>query len=263
MVTLKTSRKSRQSLKVRLLVFSRAHFYGQAKSEIYVTLPEGDQEPGMVGRLLRSMYGTRRTRDAHMAGMVYTEVLLNAGFQSCPAWPAIFYNPATECRLLVHGGDFVVLGDDGAQQHVEMALRTKYDLRVDGTIGAGETKQEFTVLNRLVSFDERSSTVSYEPDPRHAEIIVKDLGLESATSVKKSPNEKLKAEELDRRLKLHPVEHAEASRCRSLVMRAAFLAQDRPDLSETVKCLARKMQAPTEADFSDLKCLGRYLRGAM
>ena len=164
--------------------------------------------------------------------------------------------------LVLHGDDFVVLGDDDAQQHVEKALRTKYDLRVDRSIGVGETKQEFTVLNRLVSFDERSSTVSYEPDPRHAEIIVKDLGLESAKAVK-SPNEKLKAEELDRRAKLHPVEPAEASRYRSLVMRAAFLAQDRPDLSETVKCLARKMQAPTEADFSDLKRLQRYLRGAM
>eukprot|EP00438_Fugacium_kawagutii_P022577 Skav230125 [mRNA] locus=scaffold2192:206723:207394:+ [translate_table: standard] len=46
-------------------------------------------------------------------------------------------------------------------------------------------------------------------------------------------------------------------------MRAAFLAQDRPDLSETVKCLARKMQAPTEADFGDLKRMARYIKGSM
>ncbi|CAE7727098.1 putative mitochondrial protein [Symbiodinium microadriaticum] len=230
-------KEEQKAFKVRLLDISRAHFYRQAKREIYVTLP----------------------RD----GVVHRSVAERGVPTLLPEWPAIFYNPATECRLLVlHGDDFVVLGDDDAQQHVEKALRTKYDLRVDGSIGVGETKQEFTVLNRLVSFDERSSTVSYEPDPRHAEIIVKDLGLESAKAVK-SPNEKLKAEELDRRAKLHPVEPAEASRYRSLVMRAAFLAQDRPDLSETVKCLARKMQAPTEADFSDLKRLQRYLRGAM
>ena len=156
----------------------------------------------------------------------------------------------------------MVLGDDDAQAHVEKALPTKYDLRVDGSIGVGEKKQEFSVLNRLVSFDERSGTISYEPDPRHAENIVKDLGLEAAKAVK-STSEKLKAEELDRRLKLPPVEPVETSRYRSLVVGAAFLAQDRPDISETVKCLARKMQFSTEADFSDLKRLGRYLIGAM
>ena len=40
MVTLKLSKKNRKPLKVRLLDISRPHFYGQAKREIYVTLPE-------------------------------------------------------------------------------------------------------------------------------------------------------------------------------------------------------------------------------
>ena len=143
--------------------------------------------------------------------------------------------------MLVHGDDFLILGDDDAQDHVEKILRSKYDPPVDGSIGVGERHQEFCILNRLVRFDELSGTILYEPDPRHAEIILKDLDMVGCKAVQ-NPNEKLKAEELAKRLAMPTVEPDQISRYRYLVMRAAFLAQDRPDLSETVKCLARKMQ---------------------
>ena len=119
-----------------------------------------------------------------------------------------------------------------------------------------------SILNRLVCFDERSGAIFYEPDPRHAEILLKDLNMQTCKPVK-SPNEKLTAEALAKRMELDVVDPHRISQYRSLTMRAAFLAQDRPDLSETVKCLARKTQGPTEADFGDLKRLARYLKGTM
>ena len=39
-------------------------------------------------------------------------------------------------------------------------------------------------------------------------------------------------------------------------MRAQFLALDRADLSEAVKSLTGKMEAPNESDIKDLKRLG-------
>ena len=258
MVTLKVSKRNRTPLKLRLIDISRAHFYGEAQREIYVTLPEGDQEEGKVGLLVKSMYGTRDASNIWQQS--YTEVLTKAGFKRSPAWPAIFYHEELEIRLLVHGDDFVTLGDDVAQEYLEKKLREKYDLRVDGSIGVGEKKQEFCVLNRLVRFDEKSGTIFYEADPRHAEIIVQELGMEKCKPVK-SPNEKITAEALAKRMELSEVEPDRVRQYRSLTMRAGFLAQDRPDLSETVKCLARKMKSPTEADFGDLKRLARYLKG--
>ena len=47
---------------------------------------------------------------------------------------------------------------------------------------------------------------------------------------------------------------------RSSVMRAAYLAEDRPDRDHAVKTLERKMVAPTDASLTDLKRLGRYLK---
>ena len=47
---------------------------------------------------------------------------------------------------------------------------------------------------------------------------------------------------------------------RSVVMRAAYLSQDRPDLSCSTKELARDMQKSTEQSVTNLKRLGRYLK---
>ena len=47
---------------------------------------------------------------------------------------------------------------------------------------------------------------------------------------------------------------------RSVVMRAAYLSQDRPDLSYSTKELERDMQKPTEQPKTNLKRLGRYLK---
>ena len=44
-------------------------------------------------------------------------------------------------------------------------------------------------------------------------------------------------------------------------MKASYLAQDRPDLSETVRLLAQSMSCPREADMVETKRLGRYLHG--
>ena len=37
----------------------RAYFYAKAKKDIFVRLPDEDAEPGMCGRLLQLMHGTR------------------------------------------------------------------------------------------------------------------------------------------------------------------------------------------------------------
>ena len=53
----------------------------------------------------------------------------------------------------------------------------------------------------------------------------------------------------------------EASCYRALVARCNYLSPDRPDISYAVKELARHMSAPTKGNWSQLKRLGRYLKG--
>ena len=51
----------------------------------------------------------------------------------------------------------------------------------------------------------------------------------------------------------------ESTLYRSLVMKLAYVAQDRIDTAEAVKCLTRHMKEPRSAHMQELKGLGRYL----
>ena len=52
---------------------------------------------------------------------------------------------------------------------------------------------------------------------------------------------------------------AESTLYRSLVMKLAYVVQDRVDIAEAVKCLTRHMKEPRSGHMQELKRLGRYL----
>ena len=122
--------------------------------------------------------------------------------------PALFYNSKEDSRSLVHGDDFCVLGDEEALDQIEKTLRAKYDLKVTGELKLGTGQDhEVIFLNRVLRVAGSTSDERFEieADPRHAEMIVKDLGLEG-TNAKSLDTPGLKKEEVER-------EEREASPC--------------------------------------------------
>ena len=236
---------------------SRAHFYGKAQRTVYVTLPQGDEEEGMCALLQRTMYGTQDA--SHVWQSDYSELLKKHNFECGKAWTSVFWHKEKNIKLLVHGDDFLVLSDKAGQEYMQKVLQERYEFRCDGLIGKGGGSH-LTVLNRIVTYDHETGKVTYEADPRHAEMIIRQLNLENAKSVV-TPSEKKKSSEVLASVGLPPVTAEQTTLYRSLVMRAQFLAQDRADIAETVKSLTRKMKAPNDADVKDLKRLGRYLVG--
>ena len=110
------------------------------------------------------------------------------------------------------------------------------------------------LLNRIVSWE--TAGISYEPDQRHAELIIREIGLATANKVTTpGVNESVRSA----RALVEPLSSADGGRYRSMTMRAAYLAQDRADIQYAAKELARCMPAPTELDWRSLKRLGRYL----
>ena len=96
-----------------------------------------------------------------------------------------------------------------------------------------------------------------EPDPRHAELNIKSLKLESAKGVT-TPSVKKKLEDV---LTIFPqLDALQTRQYQSVVMRAAYLSQDRPDLSYSTKELARDMQKPTERSMTSSKRHGQCLK---
>ena len=249
---------SGKRLTLKLTDISRAHFYGKAERRVFVTLPEGDEEPGKCGLLKRTMYGTRDASAVWQRS--YTTLLKKHGFQTGKAYPCTFYHAGMDVRLLVHGDDFLVLADEDGHRFVDKILSEEYEFKCDGHIGPGCEKDSMTVLNRVVTYDRTTGSVTYEADPRHAEALIRDLGMETAKPAK-TPAEKKKGSDLKAMLESQPLNAELAKQYRSHTMRAAFLAQDRPDIAEATKSLARHMKEPTEFAWADLKRLVRYLRG--
>ena len=103
--------------------------------------------------------------------------------------------------------------------------------------------------------------MTYEPDPRHAELIVKQLGLESAKSLAtptvRDDDPTIEGEEG----KVEPLSPEWTTSYKSIVARANFLALDVPDIQFACKELSQRMATPDAADWPKLKRFGRYLAG--
>ena len=111
---------------------------------------------------------------------------------------------------------------------LEIASRKKYEVKIGGRLGPEpKDHKEVRVLNRVISW--KNGGIHYEADPRHAEIIIRDLGLQNCSGVV-TPCEREDMGKTGSSLKAK-----DATMYRALVARANFLAQDRSDIAFAVK----------------------------
>ena len=113
--------------------------------------------------------------------------------------------------------------------------------------------------------------VTYKADPRHAEIMIRELGLEPCRPVttpgaredvaKPSSVVVSSSWGLTNAGDGEPLASPEATRFRALTAPANYLAQDRADIHFAVKELARRMATPRSGDMEHMKQLGDYLVG--
>ena len=96
----------------------------------------------------------------------------------------------------------------------------------------------------------------YEPDQRHADLIIKEMNMENANGVKTlGEDEKGWEEESNDEL----ISKVEAKRFRALAARANYLALDRPDIQYATEEVCRGMAEPTKGHLKKLRRLARYL----
>ena len=251
-------RTSKQSF-LGFLDVKRAHFYSKATRELYVEIPSEGKRPedgDVVGKLVRSLYGTR---DAPMNWeLTIAEFTKKLGFVQGKSNPCIYYHASRELRKEVHGDDFTTVGsfDDIKWFHTSAAKEWQVVERgILGPPGSPKASQQIRVLNRIITWSNEG--IWWEPDPRHAELIIKWLGTGQPGKVKtplaKPSQEELQHEEV-------PLSAEDATMYRSIAMRAAYLAQDRPDLQTATRSLAQGLQNPTSRHWNMLKRLARYVR---
>ena len=105
-------------------------------------------------------------------GTKWTKTLNSVGFESGVSNPALLHCEKQDALMVVHGDDFITLGDSEALSEVERAMNDHYTIKVRAVLGAGcDDAKEVRILNRYVRWnsDCRKNWIEYEPDPRHAE----------------------------------------------------------------------------------------------
>ena len=141
-----------------------------------------------------------------------------------------------------------MLGSQEAVDKFEKLLASKYKYKKLANLGFSESDSKgATFLNRVITLkDGKPRRLEVEADSRHAEIIVADLGLQNSRGID-APAAKLSADQQMKDSKSPLLERERCEKFRSLTMRGSYLAQDRIDLNEASKNLARSMSAPREA----------------
>eukprot|EP00973_Karenia_brevis_P068047 9466935-Karenia_brevis.AAC.1 len=120
------------------------------------------------------MYGTLDA--AALWEQEYSDTLMAAGFSKGSANPCHFHHERLQIYTLVHGGDFITVADEDGQRFIEKALGSKYEIKTKRIGGEPGDDREMRALGRVIAF--KPWGIQYEPDPVHAEMVIKGLRLE-------------------------------------------------------------------------------------
>ena len=95
----------------------------------------------------------------------------------------------------------------------------------------------------------------YQHDPRHIDVLVRELGLENGNTVQTPAAPNATEEEGS-----EPLSQTQHHKYRSQVARCLFISQDRADITFIVNELCQTMSNPTQQSLAKLKRLIRYLK---
>ena len=244
----------KEDKKLAFFDVSRAYFYAPATRNVYIKLPDEDAEPGMCGKLKKSMYGTR---DAAKSWEVeYQNTMAELGFKAGKATTCAFHHEERDILAVIHGDDITVLANQGGVSWMKDQLMTRYNIKLSATLGPEQhDDKSVRILNRIVTWTENS--LEYEADQRHAELILQELDLCSARPMSSPGTIDRQPEDDDD----EELTGRDATKYRRLVARLNYIAQDRPDIQYATKELRRHMSDPRKGDVKAMKRIARYLAG--
>ena len=230
---------------------SRAHFYGEARRWIYTYLLEGHEQVGKLARLCRSMYGTRDA--ASIWSDTWSELLKDGSMKVGTACPAFFCSHDGDLKGLCHGDDFCVVARRKQLQIFGKVLEKRFEVKQTGHIGfSASDAKELKILNRTIKIDVLNDEMTLEADTKLVENALESMKLNGAKGVD-SPRVRRNEEQTAQIENSEKLTSAESTLYRSMVMKLAYVAQDRVDIAEAVKCLTRHMKEPRSGHMQELR----------
>ena len=157
------------------VVVKRAYFYAPATRDLFIKIPKEDKEEGdegMVAKLRLSVYGAR---DAALNWMnTYTVFLEELGFTKGKGCTCNFFYPRG-IMMTVHGDDFTSSASTKTLEWLKKKFEAKFEVTAKLLGPEVSQEREIRVLDRVIQWE--ADGLVYEPDQRHAEMIVREFGL--------------------------------------------------------------------------------------
>ena len=148
-------------------------------------------------------------------------------FNSC-----MFQHKSRQIRCLVHGDDFVSVGQPEELKWMRAKLSQRFEIKtsmVGMNTHDGEIK-EARILNRVIRVT--SQGWEYLADQRHVDLIIQETGASDKSTLTHPGGDKKVMEEESSSKELTG---SEATRFRAVAARANYLSADRPDIQYAVE----------------------------
>jgi hypothetical protein len=238
--------------KLLFIDVKKAHLNPKCEKDVYFWLPdEANPQAGKCGKLIHWLYGFRPAAQAWEE--LYAGKLVKSGFVRGRGSPVVFWHPARDLSVEVHGDDFTFSGVDEDLDWIEGLMKGWFEVKVRARLGPDETDdKEITILGRLVRWEMEG--ISYQADPKHRENILEKFGLGKDSKGLTVNGKVEEQEEEDEELA-----GEEATEFRASAALLNFTAQDSPDIQFPTKEVCREMSKPTRTSWARIKRLARYL----
>ena len=154
---------------------SRAYFHAKARRLVLKTL----QAENCSGEDKRE-FVEEGTRDAaSIWERDWQGHLENCGFEVERSSRRLVHNKKKKTSVLTHGDDIVVAGSKGSLLELKKRPESVYPIKAS-IIGADSSKS-IKALNRRIRWGETGTLCQH--DPRHVDVLVESLGLDSGNTV--------------------------------------------------------------------------------
>ena len=237
---------------VRLADLSTAFLYARLEEGelVYILPPQSERKKGKVWQLLRSWYGLRRSPPRFQEHSA--TVLKEAGFRrlfSDPQMTQMYVHEETSAIIVARVDDLMNTAPEDELPKVQEQLDKAFKVKWGATLGPTWAK----FLGK--EWRRRGDEIGVRIQEKYYNVVLKEHGLEKRRSLA-TPCVAQRNDSDDK-----PLEEDRRHRFRRTVGRLMWVAPKRPDLSFSVKEMARRVQAPTEGDWGTLKRILRYIRG--
>jgi hypothetical protein len=222
-----------------------AFLNGELDEEVYMQVPQGFKEAGQICQLEKALYGLKQS--PRMWNKKITKYLNSEGFVQSTADPCLFIKKFEDRIALIacYVDDCLLIGSNEDIKSIKDTLTSQFKMK-----DLGEVKS-------LIGIQvERNEESTYVHQINKIQELLKKFDMQDCRGVDTPLPPKL---EQIKPAETQPMK--DATKYREAVGALNYLAVcTRPDISYAVSQVSKKMQNPSEEDWSLVKRILRYLK---